>query len=235
MQKRLGAVALGVVLAMALAAAPAFAAAPGFATGNSPLVRTAAHQSKLHLAVHVTRFAVKRGRTIARGTVNTKLTDLTGKNTVVKAPVTLSVKHTGSCRVLHLQLDKLTLVLLGLNVNLDKVILDVTGQRSGGVLGRLFCKLSRAKIAGAGAQASAVKALNANVRKHPLTPLAFTVPLSQKVVAAQANTCPVLDLVLGPLNLDLLGLVVDLNRVHLTITATRGGGTLGDLFCSLSK
>ncbi len=43
-----------------------------------------------------------------------------------------------------------------------------------------------------------------------------------------------LDLILGPLNLNLLGLVVDLNQVHLTITATPGGGTLGDLFCSLS-
>jgi hypothetical protein len=44
----------------------------------------------------------------------------------------------------------------------------------------------------------------------------------------------VLNLVLGPLHLDLLGLVVDLNQVNLTITATPGGGALGDLFCSLS-
>jgi hypothetical protein len=234
MQKRLGAVIVGVVLAVALAASPAFAAAPEFASGSSPLVRTSAHGSKLHLAVHVTRFAISRGRTVAKGTVNTKLTDLTGKNTFVKAPVTLAVKNGGSCRVLHLQLDKLTLVLLGLNVNLDKVILDVTGRRGGGVLGRLFCKLSRAKVAGAGAQESAVKALNARLHKSSLTPLAFTVPLSQKVLAAQAGSCPVLDLVLGPLNLDLLGLVVDLNRVHLNITATRGRGALGNLFCSLS-
>ena len=46
--------------------------------------------------------------------------------------------------------------------------------------------------------------------------------------------CPVLSLVLGPLHLDLLGLVVDLNQVNLTITATPEGGALGDLFCSLS-
>jgi hypothetical protein len=44
----------------------------------------------------------------------------------------------------------------------------------------------------------------------------------------------VLDLVVGPLNLQLLGLVVDLNRVHLTITATRGSGVLGDTFCKLA-
>lgn len=39
---------------------------------------------------------------------------------------------------------------------------------------------------------------------------------------------------LGPLNVQLLGLVVDLNQVHLTITATRGGGILGDVFCQLA-
>jgi hypothetical protein len=44
----------------------------------------------------------------------------------------------------------------------------------------------------------------------------------------------VLTLVLGPLNLNLLGLIVDLNKVNLTITATRGQGALGDLFCQLA-
>ena len=45
---------------------------------------------------------------------------------------------------------------------------------------------------------------------------------------------------LGPLDLNLLGLVVQLygpNRnqpVMLTITSTPGGGVLGDLFCGLS-
>jgi hypothetical protein len=58
--------------------------------------------------------------------------------------------------------------------------------------------------------------------------------------AAQATqTCQVLNLTLGPLDLNLLGLVVQLygpsrnQPVTLTITATRGGGVLGDLFCSL--
>jgi hypothetical protein len=51
----------------------------------------------------------------------------------------------------------------------------------------------------------------------------------------------VLKLVLGPLDLNLLGLVVQLygptrnQPVILTITATRGGGVLGDLFCSLGE
>jgi hypothetical protein len=49
------------------------------------------------------------------------------------------------------------------------------------------------------------------------------------------NTCSILDLTLGPLHLDLLGLVVDLNQVHLTITAERGpGNLLGNLLCAVA-
>jgi hypothetical protein len=51
--------------------------------------------------------------------------------------------------------------------------------------------------------------------------------------AAQAS-CGILDLVLGPLHLDLLGLVVDLNQVILDITAVSGAGNLlGNLLCAV--
>jgi hypothetical protein len=47
--------------------------------------------------------------------------------------------------------------------------------------------------------------------------------------------CQVLNLVLGPLNLNLLGLVVHLNQVHLTITAVPGpGNLLGNLLCAIT-
>jgi hypothetical protein len=53
--------------------------------------------------------------------------------------------------------------------------------------------------------------------------------------AAPANVCRILNLVLGPLHLNLLGLVVNLNRVHLTITAVRGpGNLLGNLLCAVA-
>jgi len=46
--------------------------------------------------------------------------------------------------------------------------------------------------------------------------------------------CEVLDLVLAPIHLDLLGLVVDLDRVDLNITAVSGpGNLLGNLLCSV--
>jgi hypothetical protein len=49
-----------------------------------------------------------------------------------------------------------------------------------------------------------------------------------------APTCAILGLVLGPLHLDVLGLVVDLNRVILNITGETGAGNLlGNLLCGL--
>jgi hypothetical protein len=46
--------------------------------------------------------------------------------------------------------------------------------------------------------------------------------------------CQVLNLVLGPLNLNLLGLVVTLNQVTLNITAVPGAGNLlGNLLCAV--
>ena len=54
--------------------------------------------------------------------------------------------------------------------------------------------------------------------------------------AAPTGTCSILDLTLGPLHLDLLGLVVDLNQVHLTITGQTGNGQLlGNLLCGLAN
>ena len=47
--------------------------------------------------------------------------------------------------------------------------------------------------------------------------------------------CSVVDLILGPLHLDLLGLIVDLNQVHLQITADPNGGILGSVLCSLTN
>jgi hypothetical protein len=48
-------------------------------------------------------------------------------------------------------------------------------------------------------------------------------------------TCEILNLELGPIHLDLLGLVVDLNEVVLNITAEPGpGNLLGNLLCAVA-
>jgi hypothetical protein len=57
---------------------------------------------------------------------------------------------------------------------------------------------------------------------------------SATAAATPAAVCQVLNLVLGPLHLNLLGLIVDLNQVVLNITADPNGGLLGSLLCSLA-
>jgi len=52
---------------------------------------------------------------------------------------------------------------------------------------------------------------------------------------AVGGACTILDLDLGPLHLDLLGLVIDLNAIHLDITAVPGAGNLlGNLLCAVA-
>jgi hypothetical protein len=49
------------------------------------------------------------------------------------------------------------------------------------------------------------------------------------------GACQILDLTLGPLDLDVLGLVVHLDTVHLNITAVPGpGNLLGNLLCAVA-
>ena len=48
------------------------------------------------------------------------------------------------------------------------------------------------------------------------------------------GTCSVLDLELAPISISLLGLHVDTGAICLEITATQGGGLLGNLLCGLA-
>lgn len=49
------------------------------------------------------------------------------------------------------------------------------------------------------------------------------------------HSCDILKLTLGPLHLNLLGLVVDLSQINLDITAQSGSGNLlGNLLCSIA-
>ena len=59
-------------------------------------------------------------------------------------------------------------------------------------------------------------------------------PTTSSTASTSAVSCDVLHLVLGPLDLDLLGLVVHLDKVVLDITAVPGAGALlGNLLCAV--
>lgn len=64
-------------------------------------------------------------------------------------------------------------------------------------------------------------------------------PVSGFAAAAAAQSsqlvCRILTLTLGPLDLNVLGLRVQLNQINLRITAIPGGGLLGDLLCGIAN
>jgi hypothetical protein len=72
---------------------------------------------------------------------------------------------------------------------------------------------------------------------NPTTgPQTVVAPLALPVnTQATTATCEILNLVLGPLDLNLLGLQIHLNQVVLNITAVPGAGNLlGNLLCSIA-
>lgn len=63
----------------------------------------------------------------------------------------------------------------------------------------------------------------------------FTATRTLSVASVQGLECGILDLVLGPLDLDLLGLQVHLDQVVLTIIAVTGANNLlGNLLCAVT-
>jgi hypothetical protein len=148
------------------------------------------------------------------------------------------------CPVLDLTLGPLDLNLLGLIVHLDRVHLSITADSNGGLLGRLLCSVSgrftpRQIVLNwtRAAQRSglATKGVTVGVPLYQTTSSNGTSTLSTSSGAiSPLMICPVLDLTLGPLDLNLLGLIVHLDTVHLVITADSEGGILGQLLCGLA-
>lgn len=211
--------------------------------------------SKLAVEGRVLRmsYSTKSKKTTATADITGTVTDGdTGQKTTVRTRATLAASTKGSCKVLHLELEELRLNLLGLVAFLDRVELDVTGSKKGGILGQLFCRLSTGVDLPKPKRRAALATANEELTERPLRLIRLRAPIRPVyyrapsepapsfggVPGAQAaqsppQVCPVLNLVVGPLDLDLLGLIVKLNKVKLDITATRGGGAVGNLFCRL--
>ena len=78
--------------------------------------------------------------------------------------------------------------------------------------------------------------VTAVVRGQTVTAPFSNIPVTLELAADQsaAGECPILDLTLAPITLNLLGLVVETSPICLTITAYDGGGLLGDLLCAVA-
>ena len=95
-----------------------------------------------------------------------------------------------------------------------------------------------------GDQVFAVGKLKGTLKNRTVTKRGVRIPVESFGVAPAGAAraaqipqvaCRILSLVLGPLDLNLLGLRVQLNQVNLLITAIPGGGLLGDLLCGISN
>jgi len=69
----------------------------------------------------------------------------------------------------------------------------------------------------------------------PFSGVPVNLGLAADQSGAAAAGCPILDLSLAPINLNLLGLQVQTSPICLTITAYQGGGLLGDLLCNIAN
>lgn len=191
------------------------------------------------LPITIQSVTVTDGQLVANGLVGT---------TPFQSPITLTPGATpagATCPILNLSLGPINLDLLGLNVDTSPICLDITAiPGSGALLGNLLCGIANL-LNGGLSQTAVLGGLTPDelaTLDSGLTQLlnqAVFVPLSSSE-ALQAATCNVLSLAIGPLDLNLLGLRVELDDcdngpVTVDITADPAGGLLGNLLCSLAN
>jgi hypothetical protein len=202
----------------------------------APAASAATPTRHVTVAVTVKRFVTDGTRVTALGVATADVGVKRARRTV-----TLAVSKGSSCSILTLSLQNLHLQLLGLDLLASPINLRVTGKRTG-TLGALFCRLATGLKLGKAASARAAAAsLNRRLAHRPMHVLSARSTVSAQTAQAGATSCPVLDLVLGPLHLDLLGLVVDLyaanptKPVEVTLTAVPTRGILGSTLCKLAS
>ena len=237
------AVRLAVAISVCALCVGAALVSPAAAGSAGPAATTSSVAGTLSTNVVVNRFHAVGRRLVGQGTAVSKFTDATGKTSTTRKQFRIALRSVrrhfdqgqAVCQILFLQLGTLDLTLAGLHVVLKAddptmpVQLTRTADDTGGVLGKLFCSLAQGK----GLLTTQRKAVLA--AKIMTKRLAGTTFLRAKATiyapnqsggqaskALDATECPVLHLVLGPLHLNLLGLIADLNKVDLDLTAIPG-------------
>ncbi len=111
-----------------------------------PITGTSPSGATFRGTLDLVRFVVRDGQLVAVGTLTGTLRNAAGTvvgtvDRLVSLPVT---QTTGSCQILRLVLGPLDLNLLGLRVQLNRVVLDITAEAGpGNLLGNLLCAVAR--------------------------------------------------------------------------------------------
>src|SRR5687768_17285724 len=128
--------ALATLAMFAAVATPTVSAAPKQQPPLSvPVVGTVPTGETFTGTLAVTSFAVQDGQVVARGVLTGILTSLTGVPTTIVSAVAAPVRVADTtCEILHLDIAPIFLDLLGLQVSLSRVVLDVVAQAGAGNL-----------------------------------------------------------------------------------------------------
>jgi len=198
------------------------------------------------------------------GTVNAIVKGVGGATQSLPIQITLDPQGT-ECPILDLHLGPIDLNLLGLRVQTSEICLDVHAEPGpGNLLGNLLCDITNLLNGpiDLGAVTSALNQLLPLSLNFNLTGFSSqgdnllalgnltlsggggstSTPFSSPVVHNDAvgGVCNILNLSLGPVNLDLLGLDVNLDNCHngpvtVKVTAIPGPGNLvGNLLCGVT-
>ena len=153
----IGAMLLALVLPGAVAAKP-----PTTSPVTVPITGTTPDGGAVAGTFEITRFANQGGNLVAVGTFTGAITDAAGATVASGSQaLALPVAATGTCDILHLDLGPLHLNLLGLVVDLNQVVLDITAVAgAGNLLGNLLCAVAGLLDPGPGPLNAIVALLN---------------------------------------------------------------------------
>jgi hypothetical protein len=109
-----------------------------------PVTGTAGKGGKFTGAFNIKQFSVVNNQIVAIGTLTGTIQNAVGNviGTVLKTVSMIVTFNGASCDILHLELGPLDLDLLGLQVHLDKIVLDIDADPTGGLLGSLLCAVA---------------------------------------------------------------------------------------------
>jgi len=132
---------LALVAAATLFAPLRAAAAPATTLSQVPVVGVVTGGGTFTGVFNLTRFATANDGVVAVGTISGVLTNAAGQTSTVLQTVSIPTANiTGTCQILHLDLGPLSLELLGLHVDLSRIVLDITAEAgAGNLLGNLLC------------------------------------------------------------------------------------------------
>jgi len=150
-------------------------------------------------------------------------------------------------QLLNLHLGPIDLNLLGLGVQTSEICLNLTADPAGGLLGQLLAGLGSGAtlgslVSGLGDQLNTVVGAMNGLLDDAFSSATVTGVFEDGAVSTQqsGDICNILNLEVGPLDLNLLGLGIELDDcadgpVTVDVTANPEGGLLGQILCGVAE